>query len=567
MNRYRLFCLALPLIACKPPAETPPADEGGSETDGSGSTTAGLDESDDSGTGADSTGDTGMNEEGKAVAVFSAYNFDSERGELFATLEDRSAVWLSGEGWIQGFSVSPSREHAIYLADDDPQPGDDPDNPEMEFHVVTTDGTSNEVASGPAIGFNAVWSADGSAVAFIAEGNAQVWSIAEGSASTVGPSYWDSVVWPSPDGASLAYEDADGALVVGPADGSADPFVLSNDGGAVTWTPDGARLVYGAGDPLSLRAADADGANDVELTAAVSGVGILNFERPSYALAPDGSRVAFRSAAALWSVLLDGTDLQQVNGPLVMDGAVLVGLTSWSPDSQRIAYIADQETNGLAELYASNPDGSGNVKLSAGEAIAEFQQPGAGFRVPMSWSPDSTLVTYAADTTGDGTQQLVVVDASGGSAPQVISSPGTDVTVGSDTQVSFGWSPSGECIVYGSGDDGFGGPAESFVSVLGEPSTDCGFTSEQPSADPGPGGGMAFGPLRGDECDGLVVQCWLGEVLLTECFDPFSRFLVWPDGTVEDFAKGVDVLGQFSVEDIQDCGLFGGPGYIDTSLG
>ena len=36
-----------------------------------------------------------------------------------------------------------------------------------------------------------------------------------------------------------------------------------------------------------------------------------------------------------------------------------------SPDESRVVYRADQHTDGMVELYASNLDGTGNVKFNA----------------------------------------------------------------------------------------------------------------------------------------------------------------------------------------------------------
>ena len=46
----------------------------------------------------------------------------------------------------------------------------------------------------------------------------------------------------------------------------------------------------------------------------------------------------------------------KVNGPLVVNGNV--SWVVWSPDSSRIAYTADQDTDGVDELYVGVPDGS-----------------------------------------------------------------------------------------------------------------------------------------------------------------------------------------------------------------
>jgi hypothetical protein len=50
---------------------------------------------------------------------------------------------------------------------------------------------------------------------------------------------------------------------------------------------------------------------------------------------------------------------------------------SWALDGSGIAYIADQDASGVFELYASQPDGGNNVKLSgnltAGGDVTAFE--------------------------------------------------------------------------------------------------------------------------------------------------------------------------------------------------
>ena len=51
----------------------------------------------------------------------------------------------------------------------------------------------------------------------------------------------------------------------------------------------------------------------------------------------------------------------------------------WARDSSLIAYTADQDTDNVEELYASRPDGTGNLKLSGplvagpGGGVSDFQ--------------------------------------------------------------------------------------------------------------------------------------------------------------------------------------------------
>jgi len=57
-----------------------------------------------------------------------------------------------------------------------------------------------------------------------------------------------------------------------------------------------------------------------------------------------------------------------------------------SPDGTKVAYLADQETDNVYELFVSNSDGSVNLKVSA--AITE------GDITDFSWSDDSNYIIY-----------------------------------------------------------------------------------------------------------------------------------------------------------------------------
>jgi Tol biopolymer transport system component len=63
---------------------------------------------------------------------------------------------------------------------------------------------------------------------------------------------------------------------------------------------------------------------------------------------------------------------------------------AWAPDSSRIAYIADQNTVGVFELYTDNTFGTSNrrvsAELSAGENVSAFL-----------WAPDGQLIAYQAN--------------------------------------------------------------------------------------------------------------------------------------------------------------------------
>src|SRR5690606_22251333 len=66
-----------------------------------------------------------------------------------------------------------------------------------------------------------------------------------------------------------------------------------------------------------------------------------------------------------------------------------------SPDGTKVAYLADQETDNVYELFVSNSDGSVNLKVSA--PITEGDITG------FSWSDDSNYLIYVHyNTTSEG---------------------------------------------------------------------------------------------------------------------------------------------------------------------
>ena len=96
--------------------------------------------------------------------------------------------------------------------------------------------------------------------------------------------------------------------------------------------------------------------------------------------APDSSRIAYvadqdtNDKDELYTSLPDGSNNVKVSGTLVPSGDVMDFL--WAPNSSRIAYRADQDTNNRNELYNSQPDGSNNVKVNGaigtGEGLSKF---------------------------------------------------------------------------------------------------------------------------------------------------------------------------------------------------
>ena len=175
-------------------------------------------------------------------------------------------------------------------------------------------------------------------------------------------------------------------------------------------SPDSRYVVYKA-DP------DADGINELFSVPVDGGTPVkLNVPLPpgfsisGFEISPDGSRVAYGVPTGtprsfdLYSVPVAGPAEASVllNGPMIEGGNVLS--FQFSPDSSTVVYRADQETDGVFELYsvpAAGPSGGAiklNPALTPGGIVFSFQI-----------SPDSSRVVYMAEQDTDGVLELYSV--------------------------------------------------------------------------------------------------------------------------------------------------------------
>jgi len=199
----------------------------------------------------------------------------------------------------------------------------------------------------------------------------------------------------SPDGQRVAFvgdteEDGVGHLYAAPVDGSAGPVRLDGilvSGGDVSayqfqFTPDGGRVIY---------------------------------------LADSGMDERFE----LHTVPADGSSPPSVlGGPLVAGGDVLGGFAV-SPDGNRVAYVADQDANDVFELYSVPADGSSaSVKLSGTMVF------GGDVSFGPLIGPDGTRVLSLADQNVNGVVELFSVPIDASQAPVKLNNPVTEGVTG-----------------------------------------------------------------------------------------------------------------------------------------
>src|SRR6185503_10713066 len=140
----------------------------------------------------------------------------------------------------------------------------------------------------------------------------------------------------------------------------------------------------------------------------------------------------------VFSAPIDGSGPSiRLNPPLIAQG------DAWSlgiaPGGQRLAYLADAEFDGTVELYSVGLDGSGPVKLNAALPLrGDVGNAGFGGPLGVLFSTDGTRAVYWADQEVDEVTELYSVPMSGAAPPLKLSGPlaaGGDV-VSTDLRVS-----------------------------------------------------------------------------------------------------------------------------------
>jgi TolB protein len=218
----------------------------------------------------------------------------------------------------------------------------------------------------------------------------------------------------SPDGSRIVFSGAgtNGAeLFVMSADGS-DPKPLGVSGSRPRWSPDGRRILFNAGGMMMLM--NPDGTGVAELVEGYS---------PDWS--PDGTQIAFdridRSRCVVdlfcpsdvYVIGADGTGLVRVAS--AANASDELAAPDWSPDGSKIAitrrccFLGPNETG----LYVLGIRGGVPQLVYRGSAGGPL------------WSPDGSALAFALDR-GNGTTDIMVIPAGGGSSTVLAASPGSE---------------------------------------------------------------------------------------------------------------------------------------------
>ena len=219
-------------------------------------------------------------------------------------------------------------------------------------------------------------------------------------------------------------------------DGSGLARLTHSDAGdiAPAWSPDGTRIAFvcfigpeteggfRTVGPSDICVMDADGRGSARLTNDPVSDG-----EPTWS--PDGSRIAFRRAADIYTMQPDGTDVTR----LTTD--VFAYEPAWSPDGTTIAFTSrrDLGADGMAnpEIYVMDADGTGAVNLTK-DLATEDGHP--------AWSPDGTRIAYDSYPSAGGAVAVWLMDPDGSDKVRLPPAPGSDSEPA--------WSPDGAKIAF-----------------------------------------------------------------------------------------------------------------------
>jgi Tol biopolymer transport system component len=207
-------------------------------------------------------------------------------------------------------------------------------------------------------------------------------------------------------------------LFAAPPDSENQAFPLSNIPAATNaytigefqWSPGGSIVAFLADiNILGINELLVVEPNPISIPVAISGTLADGGEVREFAWAPNNSRIAYRADQfedekfELISVVPDVNSLNPRPDPRLVSTNNIGDVVdfAWSPDSSRIAYIADGDTLGVFELYTNVPFGTSKFKVSG--TLTQ-----GGDVTSFAWAPDSSLVAYQASQDEANKEELYV---------------------------------------------------------------------------------------------------------------------------------------------------------------
>lgn len=254
-------------------------------------------------------------------------------------------------------------------------------------------------------------------------------------------------------------------------EGGLGVFVMDLDGNNVTkigklpasmsvplaWSPDGKYLVINSGQPDSPEI----------LLVELDSEGIVNLtERDDARRFGDWSSKVNRlilSSSTGEGMSLFVTDPEGKQKQFLTDGSYPAGAPQWSPDGQKVVFMATEPGGGPIDIYVVDAAGGEPANLTQSSSNDGFPR----------WSPDGSKIAFI--TNRDGNSEIYVMDADGSNQTNLTNSP-TDESLQGD----FSWSPDGTQILFHSDREGdlevyvMNADGSNQVNLTNSPGTDFG---------------------------------------------------------------------------------------------
>ncbi len=269
----------------------------------------------------------------------------------------------------------------------------------------------------------------------------------------------------SPDGGWVAYvSDVNSfnetALFVNSIDGGT-PIKVSRDPGpaiiaprvhSFQWSPDSTQIAYagnfGDGGFANRLANEVflvnrDGSSHARISGGIGSLAVVEVRNPQWS--PDGRYILQDVAnynsnnggsTNAFALNIHDTTISNANSRRLVTSLATLRNPTWSPDSSRVSYLADQQVQGTYGIFAISADGRGNA------LVTEF----ADFNSDSRWSPDGATLAYLDHPSQPFPSDLIVSAASAGGQDTVL------VFVSPDNHrvFDYAWSPDGSRIAYSS---------------------------------------------------------------------------------------------------------------------
>ena len=189
-------------------------------------------------------------------------------------------------------------------------------------------------------------------------------------------------------------------------------------------------------EPVEIFSSFENGSDIIDLTGVVNQGGAGD----EFKVSPDGNLVAYltnqNSGQIELFVVPVGGGTETLISELPSVSADVIEF-EWSPDSNRLAYLADGEIEGRVELFTNLAEGGDNLKVSG-------LLPPGGTVDAFEWSPNSSLLAYRADQNILGEFELFATPATEQDPVQVSG----NVLPNNGDVTEFSWSPGSSRIAY-----------------------------------------------------------------------------------------------------------------------